>query len=78
VCSWLAVSFIFVVPSAKIPTSCVDEGRQALLIVHGLFDLELSMRYETLTLGGNVIRFPVELRAKPSIDLLIDVAPDFT
>src|SRR5271157_6348233 len=36
----------------------------------------LSMRYETLTLGGNVIRFPVELRAKPSIDLLIEVAPD--
>src|SRR3984957_14872112 len=34
------------------------------------------MRYETLTLGGNVIRFPVELRAKPSIDLLIDLAPD--
>ena len=34
------------------------------------------MRYETLTLGGNVIRFPVELRAKPAIDLLIDVAPD--
>jgi hypothetical protein len=34
------------------------------------------MLYETLTLGGNVIRFPVELRAKPSIDLLIDVAPD--
>jgi hypothetical protein len=34
------------------------------------------MRYETLTLGGNVIRFPVELRAKPSIELLIDVAPD--
>src|ERR1700733_8235884 len=35
-----------------------------------------AMRYETLTLGGNVIRFPVELRAKPSIDLLIDVAPE--
>jgi hypothetical protein len=34
------------------------------------------MRYETLTLGGNVIRFPVELRAKPSIHLLMDVAPD--
>src|SRR6202020_1308580 len=34
------------------------------------------MRYEPLTLGGNGIRFPVELRAKPSIDLLIDVAPD--
>ena len=34
------------------------------------------MRYETLTLGGNVLRFPVELRAKPSIDLLVDVAPD--
>jgi hypothetical protein len=34
------------------------------------------MRYETLTLGGNVVRFPVELRAKPSIDLLIDIAPD--
>jgi hypothetical protein len=29
-----------------------------------------------MTLGGNVIRFPVELRAKPSIGLLIDVAPD--
>ena len=41
-----------------------------------MFDLELSMRYETLTLGGNVVRFPVELRARPSIDLLIDVAPD--
>ncbi len=35
------------------------------------------MRYETLSLGGNVIRFPVELRANPSIDLLIDVAPDW-
>jgi hypothetical protein len=34
------------------------------------------MRYETMTLGSNVIRFPVELRAKPSIDLLIEVAPD--
>jgi hypothetical protein len=34
------------------------------------------MRYEPLTLGGNVVRFPVELRAKPSIELLIDVAPD--
>ena len=35
------------------------------------------MRYETLSLlGRNVVRFPVELRAKPSIDLLIDVAPD--
>jgi hypothetical protein len=29
-----------------------------------------------MTLGSNVIRFPVELRAKPSIGLLIDVAPD--
>jgi hypothetical protein len=34
------------------------------------------MRYETLTLGSNVIRFPIEVRAKPSIDLLIDIAPD--
>jgi hypothetical protein len=34
------------------------------------------MRYETLTLGGNVIRFPIEMRAKPSIDLLIEIAPD--
>ena len=34
------------------------------------------MRYETLTPGGNVIRFPVELRVKPSIDLLFDIAPD--
>jgi hypothetical protein len=32
------------------------------------------MRYQTLTPGGNVIRFP--LRAKPSIELLFDVAPD--
>src|SRR6202167_3978649 len=40
-----------------------------------VFEAELSMRYETLTLGGNVIGFR-ELRAKPSIDLLIDVAPD--
>src|SRR5580698_10175182 len=36
-----------------------------------------AVRYETLTLGGNVIRFPVELRPRPSIDLLIDVAPDW-
>jgi hypothetical protein len=63
--SWLALPFIFVLSSAKTPTSCVDDGRQALLIVHGLFDLELPMRYETLTLGGNVIRFPVELRRSP-------------
>lgn len=35
------------------------------------------MHYETMTfLGSNVIRFPVELRAKPSIDLLLDIAPD--
>ena len=34
------------------------------------------MRYETMSLGSNVIRFPVELRVKPSIDLLIEVAPD--
>jgi hypothetical protein len=38
--------------------------------------LEAAMRYETMTLGSNVIRFPVELRAKPSIDLLIEIAPD--
>jgi hypothetical protein len=38
--------------------------------------LEPAMRYETMILGSNVIRFPVELRAKPSIDLLIEVAPD--
>src|SRR5208282_4942240 len=29
-----------------------------------------------MSLGSNIIRFPVELRAKPSIDLLLDVAPD--
>jgi hypothetical protein len=34
------------------------------------------MRYETMTLGNNVIRFPVEVGAKPSINLLIEVAPD--
>ena len=34
------------------------------------------MRYETTTLGRNVIRFPIEVRAKPSIDLLIEVVPD--
>jgi hypothetical protein len=38
--------------------------------------MEAAMRYETMSLGSNVIRFPVELRAKPSIDLLIEVAPD--
>src|SRR5271155_4410530 len=38
--------------------------------------LEAAMRYETMSLGSNVIRFPVELRAKPSIDLLIEVARD--
>ena len=76
-CAFLACCLLhFCYFFCKTPTSCVDDGRQPLLIVHGLFDLELSMRYETLTLGGNVIRFPVELRAKPSIDLLIDVAPD--
>jgi len=45
-------------------------------MVHGFVRLEAAMRYETMTLGSNVIRFPVELRAKPSIDLLIEVAPD--
>ena len=75
--SWLALSFIFFISSARRPLHLVLTGAGGrLLIVHGLVDLELSMRYETLTLGGNVIRFPVELRAKPSIDLLIDVAPD--
>jgi hypothetical protein len=75
--SRLAVSFIFVISSAgPLHLALTRAGRRALVIVYGLFDLELSMRYETLTLGGNVIRFPVELRAKPSIDLLIDVAPD--
>jgi hypothetical protein len=34
------------------------------------------MRYKTMTLGISVIRFPVEVRAKPSINLLIEVAPD--
>ena len=34
------------------------------------------MRYETMILGSNVIRFPVELRATPSFDLLSEIAPD--
>jgi hypothetical protein len=34
------------------------------------------MRFEPIFVGGNVIRFPVELRAKPSIALLLDLAPD--
>ena len=34
------------------------------------------MRYETMSLGGNVIRFPVELRAKPSIEVLMEIQPD--
>ena len=35
------------------------------------------MRYEVLSLlGSNVIRFPVELRAKPSIDLIYEIEPD--
>src|SRR5208283_3454531 len=46
------------------------------LVLSWFVRLEAAMRYETMTLGSNVIRFPVELRAKPSIDLLIEVAPD--
>ena len=34
------------------------------------------MRYETIGLGSDVIRFPIEARAKPSLDRLSDVAPD--
>jgi hypothetical protein len=34
------------------------------------------MRFELMSLGGNVIRFPVELRAKPSIALLLELASD--
>ena len=34
------------------------------------------MRFEPIYVGGNVIRVPVELRAKPSIALLLDLAPD--
>lgn len=34
------------------------------------------MRFEPVFVGGNVIRFPVELRAKPSIALLLHLAPD--
>jgi len=46
------------------------------LVLSWFVRLEAAMRYETMTLGSNVIRFPVELRARPSIDLLIEVAPD--
>lgn len=34
------------------------------------------MRIELTPGGGNVIRFPVEQRARPSLDLLRDIAPD--
>src|SRR5271169_6195764 len=75
-CSLLQFHFQFHFFLCKTATSCVDAAGSILVIVHGLFVGACPMRYETLTLGGNVIRFPVELRAKPSIDLLIDVAPD--
>ena len=52
----LSPSFLFFLPKL---TSCVDGVRLPLALAHGLFDLDLSMRYETLTLGRNVIRFPV-------------------
>jgi hypothetical protein len=32
--------------------------------------------FELIFVGGNVIRFPVELRARPSIALVLDLAPD--
>ena len=54
----------------------VLRAHKPLLIVHGLFAWGCVMRYETITLGSNVIRLPIELRAKPSIDLLIEVASD--
>ena len=65
-CFWLALFFSSLFLLQHLYILC-RRCRRILVIVHGLFALELSMRYETLTLGGNVIRFPIELRAKPSI-----------
>jgi hypothetical protein len=38
--------------------------------------MEAAMRYEMMTLGQQCDPIPVEMRAKPSIDLSVEVAPD--
>lgn len=35
------------------------------------------MRFDLLEDASNVVRFPIERRAKPSVELLYDVAPNF-
>src|SRR5271156_949008 len=73
--SWLALPFIFLISSAR-PLHLVLTGQA------GAANCSWFVRFGAVHAsrnphpGGNVIRFPVELRAKPSIDLLIDVAPD--
>src|SRR5271166_1034304 len=69
------LSFIFC-PSLPFSQHLVLRALQTPVNCSWSVRLETVMRYETMSLGSNVIRFPVELRAKPSIDLLIEVAPD--
>jgi hypothetical protein len=69
------LSFIFC-PSLPFSQHLVLRALQTPVNCSWFVRLEAAMRYETMSLGSNVIRFPVELRAKPSIDLLIEVAPD--
>src|SRR5271163_4750615 len=69
------LSFIFC-PSLPFSQHLVLRALQTPVNCSWFVRRETTMRYETMSLGSNVIRFPVELRAKPSIDLLIKVAPD--
>src|SRR5271168_2593740 len=73
--SLLVLSFIFS-PSPALSQHLVLRALRTPANCSWFVRLEAAMRYETMTLGSNVIRFPVELRAKPSIDLLIEIAPD--
>src|SRR5271170_7439123 len=69
------LSFIFC-PSLPFSQHLVLRALQTPVNCSWFVRMETTMRYETMSLGSDVIRFPVELRAKPSIDLLIEVAPD--
>src|SRR5271168_5103271 len=73
--SLLVLSFFFC-PSPTLSQHLVLRALRTPANCSWFVRLEAAMRYETMSLGSNVIRFPVELRAKPSIDLLIEVARD--
>src|SRR5271165_4424167 len=74
----LSLHFLSVIfcPSLPFSQHLVLRALQTPVNCSWFVRLEAAMRYETMTLGSNVIRFPVELRVKPSIDLLIEVARD--